>query len=110
MPTNAYGIGDNFDPNASHVIPALMSRFYQAAQQGLAEVVLWGSGSPLREFIYVDDLADALIFLMHHYDKPDLINIGTMQEINMLDLAHEIARTTGFSGRIVLDTTKPDGA
>lgn len=110
MPTNAYGVGDNFDPNASHVIPALMKRFHEAKIQGRSEVMLWGSGKPLREFIYVDDFADALIFLMHHYDSPDLINLGTMQEISMIDLAHEIAKVVGFSGQITLDTSKPDGS
>lgn len=110
MPTNAYGVGDNFDPNASHVIPALMKRFHEAKVNGLKEVVLWGSGTPLREFIYVDDLADALIFLMHHYDSPDIINVGTMQEISIADLAHEIAAVVGYQGSIGMDTSKPDGA
>lgn len=110
MPTNAYGVGDNFDPKASHVIPALMQRFHQAKIDGLAEVVLWGSGKPLREFIYVDDLADALIFLMQHYQSPEIINVGTMQEIAIAELAREIATVVGFNGKIALDTSKPDGA
>jgi len=110
MPTNAYGVNDNFDPNASHVIPALMKRFHDAKEQSLSEVVLWGSGKPLREFIYVDDLADALIFLMHRYDSEDIINLGTMQEISIADLAKEIASVVGYTGKIELDTTKPDGA
>jgi len=110
MPTNAYGVNDNFDPNASHVIPALMKRFHEAKQQNLAEVTLWGTGKPLREFIYVDDLADALIFLMQNYNELDIINVGTMQEIAIGDLAKLIANVVGFEGQINLDTTKPDGA
>jgi GDP-L-fucose synthase len=110
MPTNAYGINDNFDPNASHVIPALMKRFHEAKINQAKEVVLWGSGQPLREFIYVDDLADGLIFLMDHYHSAELINLGTMQEISIADLAHEIAKVVGYSGKIELDTSKPDGA
>lgn len=110
MPTNAYGVGDNFDPNASHVIPALMKRFHEAKLNNLDEVVLWGTGTPLREFIYVDDLADALIFLMDQYHSHDIINVSTMQEITIANLAHEIALVTGYKGKISLDTSKPDGA
>lgn len=110
MPTNAYGVGDNFNPEASHVIPALMKRFHEAKINQLPEVVLWGTGTPLREFIYVDDLADALIFLMDHYDSPDIINVGTLQEITIANLAREIAAIVGYEGRIDLDITKPDGA
>lgn len=110
MPTNAYGLNDNFDPNALHVIPALMKRFHEAKLNQLPEVVLWGSGKPLREFIYVDDLADALIFLMHHYHSAEIINLGTMQEISIADLAGEIAAVVGYTGNIELDISKPDGA
>lgn len=110
MPTNAYGINDNFDPQASHVIPALMQRFHDAKNNNLPEVVLWGSGKPLREFIFSDDLADALIFLMQHYESHDLINVGTMQEIAIADLAQQVAEVVGYQGKIKLDTTKPDGA
>jgi GDP-L-fucose synthase len=110
MPTNAYGVGDNFNPEASHVIPGLMKRFHQAKLDKLDEVVLWGTGQPMREFIYVDDLADALIFLMKNYDEKDIINVGTMQEITIASLAEKIAKTVGFTGKIVLDTEKPDGA
>src|SRR5439155_1049645 len=92
MPTNAYGVGDNFNPEASHVIPALMKRFHDAKEQNLSEVVLWGTGKPLREFIYVDDLANALFFLMEKYDSPDIINVGTMQEITIAELSHQIAK------------------
>lgn len=110
MPTNAYGIGDNFNPEASHVIPALMQRFHDAKINAYNEVVLWGSGKPLREFIYVDDLADALIFLMQNYHSHEIINVGTKQEISIASLAAEIAKVVGYQGKISLDTTKPDGA
>jgi len=110
MPTNSYGVGDNFNPEASHVIPALMKRFHEAKLQQLTEVVLWGTGKPLREFIYVDDLADALIFLMDNYNSKEIINVGTMDEISIGELATKIAATVGFTGKIVLDTEKPDGA
>lgn len=110
MPTNAYGIGDNFNPEASHVIPALMKRFHEAKENNSKDVVLWGSGQPLREFIYVDDLADALIFLMQNYEDQEIINVGTMQEISIADLAKEIAKVVGYDGKISLDTEKPDGA
>ena len=110
MPTNSYGVGDNFNPQASHVIPGLMLRFHQAKVTNLDEVVLWGSGEPLREFIYVDDFADALIFLMKNYDSKEIINLGTMQEISIINLAHKIAATIGYTGRVSLDTTRPDGA
>lgn len=110
MPTNSYGVGDNFNPEASHVIPALMKRFHEAKLQHLHEVTLWGTGTPLREFIYVDDLADALIFLMNQYDSHEIINVGSMQEISIANLAHEIADVVGYVGKISLDTSKPDGA
>jgi GDP-L-fucose synthase len=110
MPTNSYGVGDNFNPQASHVIPGLMQRFHQAKLDGLAEVVLWGTGKPVREFIYVDDLADALIFLMNNYNSHEIINVGTMREISIAELAHKIAATVGFAGKISLDIERPDGA
>ncbi len=110
MPTNTYGVGDNFNPEASHVIPALMKRFHEAKVNNAPEVVLWGSGSPMREFLYVDDAASALIFLMKNRMTADIINVGTMQEISIRDLATAIAETVGFRGKISLDTTKPDGA
>jgi GDP-L-fucose synthase len=109
MPTNAYGAGDNFDPKASHVIPALMQRFHDAKLNHLAEVVLWGTGAPLREFIYVTDLADALLFLMQHYDSSEIINVGTLVEISIGALAELIANTVGYTGKITLDISKPDG-
>ncbi len=110
MPTNAYGPGDNFDPAASHVIPALMRRFHDAKQQNLPVVDLWGTGRPLREFIYVDDLAGALIFLMERHDSSEIVNVGSMQEISILDLAKEIANVVGYGGAITCDASKPDGA
>ena len=110
MPTNAYGVGDNFHPEASHVIPALMKRFHEAKEQNLPEVTLWGTGTPVREFIYVDDLADALIFLMDNYDSHEIINVGSRQEISIEDLAQKIAGVTGYQGKVLLDTSKPDGA
>jgi GDP-L-fucose synthase len=110
MPTNSYGVGDNFNPEASHVIPGLMQRFHQAKVDDLTEVVLWGTGRPVREFIFVDDLADALIFLMNTYDSHEIINVGTMQEISIADLAHKIAATVGYTGKISLDIERPDGA
>lgn len=110
MPTNAYGVGDNFDPQSSHVIPALMKRFHDAKENNLQDVILWGSGKALREFIYVDDLADALIFLMQNYESHEIINIGTMQEITIGKLAQQIAEVVGYEGKISLDTSKPDGA
>lgn len=110
MPTNTYGVGDNFDPKASHVIPALMKRFHEAKAEGLEEVVLWGSGTPLREFIYVDDVADAFMFLMENHHSPDIINVGTMQEISIGELARLIAKVVGYEGTLTQDTEKPDGA
>lgn len=110
MPTNTYGVGDNFNPEASHVIPALMKRFHEAKQQNLPEVVMWGSGTPLREFLYVDDAADALLFLMQNRTSADIINVGTMEEVSIRELALLIAQVIGFKGKVTQDTTKPDGA
>lgn len=110
MPTNAYGVGDNFNPMASHVIPALMQRFHDAKINNTPEVSLWGTGKALREFIYVDDLANALIFLMMQHESAEIINVGTMQEISIAELANAIAKVVGYQGKISLDTSKPDGA
>lgn len=110
MPTNAYGIGDNFNPSASHVIPALMKRFHEAKINQLPEVVLWGTGTPLREFIYVDDLASALIFILDNYHSHEIINVGTMEEITIEQLANQIAHIVGYHGKIKMDTSHPDGA
>lgn len=110
MPTNSYGIGDNFSPQASHVIPALMRRFHDARLNRTPEVTLWGTGSPLREFIYVDDVADAMLFLMEKYDSHELINVGTMKELSIRMLADEVADVVGYKGLIKTDSAKPDGA
>lgn len=110
MPTNAYGINDHFHPEFSHVIPALLQRFHNAKEENIPEVIMWGSGAPLREFIYADDLADAFIFLMQQHTSLEIINVGTMQEISIIELAHLIASIVGYKGRIILDTEKPDGA
>lgn len=110
MPTNAYGVGDNFNPEASHVIPALMKRFHEAKENQLPIVTLWGSGTPMREFIYTDDLADALLFLMDNYNELDIINVGSGQEMSIAELARLIAEVVDYDGRIELDTSKPDGA
>lgn len=110
MPTNTYGVGDNFNPHASHVIPALMQRFHDAKLNNTEEVTLWGTGCPLREFIYVDDVTDAMLFLMENYDSHEIINVGTMQEISIHDLALKVAKVVGYKGKISNDASKPDGA
>jgi GDP-L-fucose synthase len=109
MPTNLYGPGDNFHPENSHVLAALVRRFHEAAHSNATEVTLWGTGTPLREFLFVDDLADAVIFLLQHYDDPATINIGSGQELSIRELAEKIAAVVGFGGEIVHDLTKPDG-
>ncbi len=109
MPTNLYGYNDNYHPTNSHVMPALIRRFHEAKLSGLESVVVWGSGSPLREFMFADDLADACLHLMLTYDKREFINIGTGVEITIKDLALLIARITGYEGNVVFDSTKPDG-
>lgn len=109
MPTNLYGPGDNFDLETSHVIPALLRKFHEAKEAGRKEVVVWGTGTPRREFLHVDDLADASIFLMRHYDEEEIINVGVGEDISIRELAELIARVVGFKGEIVYDTSKPDG-
>ena len=109
MPTNLYGPGDNFDLLDSHVIPALMRRFHEARVAGAAEVMVWGTGRPRREFLYVDDLADACVFLMEHYDDGEIINIGVGQDLTIGELAGKVAAVTGFTGRLVFDESFPDG-
>lgn len=106
---NTYGPGDNFDLESSHVIPALLRKFHEAKTSGATEVVLWGSGAPIREFIYVDDLAEALLFLMDTDCEADPINVGTGEEVIVRNLAGAIAETVGYRGRITMDRTKPDG-
>ena len=109
MPTNLYGPGDNFHPERSHVLPALLQRFALAVARNEKEVVVWGSGKPLREFLYVDDLADALVTVMSHYDSPEPINIGSGEEWSISEVARMVATTVGYEGRIVFDPTMPDG-
>lgn len=109
IPANAYGLGDSFDINNSHVIPALLRRFHEAKESGLASVQLWGTGKVLREFINTEDLADAGIFLLNNYNGALPINIGTGEEVTMLELAKIIKKIVGFDGEITTDPTKPDG-
>ena len=109
MPTNLYGPGDNFHPTNSHVLPALIRRFDQAAEIGAPEVMLWGTGTAKREFLHVDDLADACVFLMNHYSGDANINIGWGKDLSIDELAKMIAEEAGFTGEIVYDSTKPDG-
>lgn len=109
MPTNLYGPGDNFDLNSSHVLPALMRKFHDAKTNNAKEVIMWGTGSPLREFLHVDDLADACVFLMNNYEDGEIINIGTGEDLKIKELSELIKKVVGFSGEIVNDTTKPDG-
>jgi GDP-L-fucose synthase len=109
MPTNLYGPGDNFHPENSHVLAALLRRFHEATVAQLPEVVLWGSGKPLREFLFVDDLADAVVFLLENYDDPRPINVGSGVEVSIRHLAEVVAEVVGFTGEIVHDLAKPDG-
>jgi GDP-L-fucose synthase len=109
MPTNLYGPGDNFDLANSHVLPALVRKFHEAKASGAAEVVVWGTGSPRREFLYVDDLADAALFLMRHHSGEDLVNVGCGEDLTILELARTVAEVVGYTGEIRLDTSKPDG-
>jgi GDP-L-fucose synthase len=109
MPTNLYGPNDNFDPETSHVLPALIRRFHEAKENNQKQVVIWGTGKPKREFLYVDDLADACIFLMNNYQNSEIVNIGTGEDLSIKELAEKIKKITGFQGGITHDTTKPDG-
>ena len=109
MPTNLYGPGDNFDLANSHVLPALLRKFHEAKVSGAASVTIWGSGTPLREFLHTDDLAKACLFLLENYDAPEPINIGWGQDISISDLAKLISVTVGFQGEITWDRSKPDG-
>ena len=109
MPTNLYGYNDNYHPQNSHVLPALIRKFDEAKRNGSKEVVIWGSGTPMREFLFADDLADACYFLMQTYSEPNLINIGTGADLTIKDLALLIKKVVGFEGELVFDTTKPDG-
>lgn len=109
MPTNLYGINDNFNLANSHVLPALMRKFHEAKLQNQPTVTVWGTGTPLREFLYVDDLADALVFLMNTYNQVEFINVGTGQEVSIQELALTIQTVVGYKGELVFDTSKPDG-
>ena len=109
MPTNLYGPNDNYHPTHSHVLPALIRRFHEAKEAGLTEVTCWGDGSPLREFLYVDDLATLCIFLMNNYSGEETVNAGTGKELSIKALTETVARVIGFEGRIMWDTSKPNG-
>lgn len=109
MPTNLYGPNDNYDLEKSHVLPALIRKFHTAKEQGLPEVVIWGTGTPLREFLHVDDLADACLFLMNTYNEAGLINVGTGTDLSIKDLAMLVAKIVDYQGRLIFDTSKPDG-
>jgi GDP-L-fucose synthase len=109
MPTNLYGPGDNFDLNSSHVVPALLRKFHEARVGNDPEVTLWGSGSPRREFLHVDDLADAALFAMLTYNQGQILNVGTGENLTIAELANMIREITGYTGRIVYDRSKPDG-
>lgn len=109
MPTNLYGPNDNYHPQNSHVLPAMIRRFHEAKLSNAESVVIWGSGTPYREFLYSEDLAEACIFLMENYDEPGLVNIGVGEDIQIIDLARIISRIVGYSGKIELDRSKPDG-
>jgi GDP-L-fucose synthase len=109
MPTNLYGPHDNFDLQSSHVLPALIRKFIDARKAAAPSVSVWGTGSPKREFLFVDDLADAVVFLMNHYDNGDIVNIGTGKDITILELATLIKEETDFKGSLEFDSTKPDG-
>jgi len=109
MPTNLFGINDNYHPEHSHVMPALIRRFHEAKEKGLNEVVIWGSGTPRREFLFSDDLAEACLFLMGSYNEKDIINIGCGEDVSIRELAELVKEVTGYTGNLVFDTTKPDG-
>lgn len=109
MPTNLYGPGDNFDLQSSHVLPALIRKFHEAVVEGSPEVVVWGTGAPRREFLHVDDLASAAVFLMQCYDEPEIVNVGTGEDVSIKELAELVASIAGYQGKLVFDTSKPDG-
>lgn len=109
MPTNLYGPNDNYHPEHSHVLPALIRRFHEAKEKGLKEVYCWGTGSPLREFLYVDDLADACVYLMNNYSGNETVNIGTGKELTIRELTELVARIIGYEGEIKWDSSRPDG-
>ncbi|MGY1711368.1 GDP-L-fucose synthase family protein [Geodermatophilus sp. SYSU D00758] len=109
MPTNLYGPGDNFHPTNSHVLPGLIRRFHEAREQGASTVTVWGTGTPRREFLHVDDLARACLFLLEHYDRPEPINVGVGEDLSIRELAEVVADVVGYRGDLEFDTSKPDG-
>ncbi|HKG06554.1 MAG TPA: GDP-L-fucose synthase [Pedobacter sp.] len=109
MPTNLYGYNDNYHPQNSHVLPALIRKFHEAKLNGAPEVTIWGSGSPMREFLFADDLADACYYLMQHYNEAGLVNIGTGKDLTIKDLALLVKKVTGYEGGLTFDSSKPDG-
>jgi GDP-L-fucose synthase len=109
MPTNLYGPNDNYDLNNSHVLPALLRKFHDANINKQENVVVWGSGSPMREFLHANDMADACVYLMEHYNQEGLVNIGTGKDISIKDLAYLVKKIVGYNGEVIFDTTKPDG-
>ena len=109
MPTNLYGPNDNYHPEHSHVLPALIRRFHEAKEQGADSVTCWGDGSPLREFLYVDDLANLCVFLMNHYSGNETVNAGSGKELTIKELTEKVARIVGYEGKIMWDTTRPNG-
>ena len=109
MPTNLYGPNDNYHPSHSHVVPALIRRFHEAKENNLPSVTCWGDGSPLREFLYVDDLANLCVFLMNHYTGNETVNAGTGKEISIKDLTNLVANIVGYTGKIEWDSTMPNG-
>ncbi|CAM3822848.1 GDP-L-fucose synthase [Mucilaginibacter galii] len=109
MPTNLYGYNDNYHPQNSHVLPALIRRFHEAKEQDLSSVTIWGTGSPKREFLFADDLAAACYYLMENYNEPGLVNIGTGEDLSIKELAELVKETVGYEGEITFDTSKPDG-
>jgi len=109
MPTNLYGFNDNYDLQNSHVLPALLRKFHEAKLNNDSEVTVWGTGTPLREFLHASDMANACVYLMQHYNDKGFVNIGTGKEITIKDLAYLVKKITGFDGAVVFDTTKPDG-
>ena len=109
MPTNLYGPGDNFNLESSHVLPALLRKAHEAKISGASELIVWGTGAPRREFLHCDDLAEALLFLLDHYDQPEIINVGWEKDVSIRELSEIICEITGFSGQVRFDRTKPDG-
>jgi len=109
MPTNLYGPNDNFDLHTSHVLPALIRKVHEAKQSGAKEIPIWGTGSPRREFLHVDDLADACVFLLEDYDAPEIVNIGCGEDVTIRELAETVCEVLGFQGGLAFDTSKPDG-